>query len=204
MIQITDNTNLLISDLNEKLKTNCPDLQLTVFPKGIDFKLCLLNNDVCVSYLTINDINGFFNILSQTNDEYQGRGYNKFLTAVSIYLADTMTEYQELYSSTSVKARIHILSQYNHRLEEYEEDGEDGEDKPLNFFIRIDENKNKAENIITEWIQNKCVKNKANVEGGGNKTRRNKQRRKSKRRKSKRRKSKRRKTKRFINNIYKM
>ena len=108
-----------------------------------------------------------------------------------------MTEYQELNSSTSVKARIHILSQYNHRLEEYEEDGEDGEDKPLNFFIRIDENKNKAENIITEWIQNKCVKNKANVEGGGNKTRRNKQRRKSKRRKSKRRKSKRRKTKRF-------
>jgi hypothetical protein len=191
MIHITDNTNLLISDLNEKLKTNCPDLQLTVFPKGIDFKLCLLNNNVCVSYLTINDYNGFLNILSQTNDEYQGRGYNKFLTAVSIYLADTMTEYQELNSSTSVKARIHILSQYKYRLEEYEEDGEDGEDKPLNFFIRIDENKNKAENIITEWIQNKCVKNKANVEGGGNKTRRNKQRRKSKRRKSKRRKTKR-------------
>ena len=197
MIQITDNTNLLISDLNEKLKTNCPDLQLTVFPKGIDFKLCLLNNDVCVSYLTINDINGFFNILSQTNDEYQGRGYNKFLTAVSIYLADTMTECDELYSSTSVEARIHILSQYEHRLEEDEEDEEEIPEKLLNFFIPIDENKNQAENIITEWIQNKCVKNKANVKGEGNKTRRNKQRRKSKRRKSKRRKTKKRKTKRF-------
>ena len=195
MVQITDRTNELISDLNEKLEENCPDLQLTVFPKGIDFKLCLLNNDVCVSYLTINDYNGFFNILSQTNDEYQGRGYNKFLTAVSIYLADTMTECDELYSSTSVEARIHILSQYEHRLEEDEEDEEEIPEKLLNFFIPIDENKNQAENIITEWIQNKCVKNKANVKGEGNKTRRNKQRRKSKRRKSKRRKSKRRKTK---------
>ena len=91
MCQITDDTNLLISNLNEQLKTNCSDLQLTISQFGADFKLCLLNNDVCVSYLTINDINGFFNILSQTNDEYQGRGYNKFLTAVSIYLADTMT-----------------------------------------------------------------------------------------------------------------
>ena len=195
MVQITDRTNELISDLNEKLEENCPDLHLTVFPIGVDVKLCLLNKDECVSYLTINDYNGTFNILSRTNDEYQGRGYNKFLTAVSIYLADTMTECDELYSSTSVEARIHILSQYEHRLEEDEEDEEEIPEKLLNFFIPIDENKNQAENIITEWIQNKCVKNKANVEGGGNKTRRNKQRRKSKRRKSKRRKSKRRKTK---------
>ena len=195
MVQITDRTNELISDLNEKLEENCPDLQLTVFPIGVDVKLCLLNKDECVSYLTINDYNGTFNILSRTNDEYQGRGYNKFLTAVSIYLADTMTECDELYSSTSVEARIHILSQYEHRLEEDEEDEEEIPEKLLNFFIPIDENKNQAENIITEWIQNKCVKNKANVKGEGNKTRRNKQRRKSKRRKSKRRKSKRRKTK---------
>ena len=195
MVQITDMTNELISDLNEKLEENCPDLQLTVFPIGVDVKLCLLNKDECVSYLTINDYNGTFNILSRTNDEYQGRGYNKFLTAVSIYLADTMTECDELYSSTSVEARIHILSQYEHRLEEDEEDEEEIPEKLLNFFIPIDENKNQAENIITEWIQNKCVKNKANVKGEGNKTRRNKQRRKSKRRKSKRRKSKRRKTK---------
>ena len=196
MVQITDRTNELISDLNEKLKENCPDLQLTVFPYGVDVKLCLLlNNDECVSYLTITDYNGTFNILSRTNDTYQGKGYNKFLTAVSIYLADTMTEYDELYSSTSVEARIHILSQYEHRLEEDDEDEEEIPEKLLNFFIPIDENKNQAENIITEWIQNKCVKNKANVEGEGNKTRRNKQRRKSKRRKSKRLKSKRRKTK---------
>ena len=197
MVRITGDTNDLISDLNEKLEENCSDLQLTltVFPNGVDVKLCLLNNDECVSYLTITDYNGTFNILSRTNDAYQGRGYNKFLTAVSIYLADTLTECEELYSSTSVEARIHILSQYEHRLED-EEDEEEIPEKLFNFFIPIDENKNQAENIITEWIQNKCVKNKANDEGRGNKTRRNKQRRKSKTRKSKTRKSKTRKSKR--------
>ena len=186
MVQITDRTNELISDLNEKLKENCPDLQLTVFPYGVDVKLCLLlNNDECVSYLTITDYNGTFNILSRTNDTYQGKGYNKFLTAVSIYLADTMTEYDELYSSTSVEARIHILSEYEHRLEKDEED--DYGYGSSNFFVPIYENKNKAEEIMTKWINNKCVK--ANV--GGKKTRGDKQRRKSQIRKSKKRKTKR-------------
>ena len=115
---ITSGTNTFILNLNEKLKENCPDLQLSIFPFGKDtFKLCLLNNNVCASYLIINNDNDNLNILSETNNEYQGRGYNKFLTAVSICLADTMTECKELYSSTSVKARIHILSEYNHRLE---------------------------------------------------------------------------------------
>jgi len=195
MCQITANTNLLISNLNEQLKTNCPDLQLTISQFGADFKLRLLKNGACVSLLTISDQYDAFSILSQTNDEYQGRGYNKFLTAVSIYLADTMTKHKELFSSTSNKARIHILSQYDHRLKEYEdqEDEDEDEDKTLYFFISINKNKDKAINILTEWIQNKCVKNKANV-NGGKKTRRNKQRRKNK---TQRRKSKKRKTKRL-------
>lgn len=182
MIQITDKTNLLISELNNKLKENCPDLQISILPHGKDtFKLCLLNNNVCVSYLIITGDNNTFNILSQTKPGNEGKGYNKFLTAVSICLADTMTECKELYSSTSVEARIHILSEYEHRLEKDEED-----DSSI-FFVPIYENKNKAEEIMSKWINNKCVK--ANV--GGKKTRRNKQRRKTKIRKSKNRKTKR-------------
>ena len=146
MVRITGKTISLISDLNKKLEENCHHLQLTLTKSknGEDVKLCLLYKGACASYLTINDITGSFNILSRTNDEYQGRGYNKFLTAVSIYLADTMTEYDELYSSTSVEARIHILSQYEHRLEEDEEDEEKIPEKHLNFFIPIYENKNQA------------------------------------------------------------
>jgi hypothetical protein len=198
MIQITEKTNLLISELNNKLK-NCPGLQLTILPNGTNtFKLCLLNNNVCVSYLIINNDSGNFNILSRTDSQYQGRGYNKFLTAVSIYLADTMTKSKYLYSATSVAARIHILSEYKQGLEKIDEeyDNEEYDDEEYKseneednriFYIPIYENKNKAKNIITEWINNKCVKSKANVKGGGKKTRRNKQRRKNKtqRRKSK-------------------
>ncbi len=145
--------------------------------------------------MIINDNNDYFNILSETKPEYRGRGYNKFLTAVCIYLADTMTKSKYLFSSTLVEERIHILSEYkqgwdeNYEKHEYEdeEDGEDAKSEKI-FFIPIHdyENENKATNIITEWINNKCVKSKANVKGG-KKTRRNKQRRKNKtqRRKSK-------------------
>ena len=69
------------------------------------------------------------------------------------------------------------------------------------LFGRCNENKNKAESIINEWISNGCVKSKATDNGRGKKTRRNKQGRKNKtqRRKNKtqRRKSKKRKTKRL-------
>ena len=231
MVQITDRTNELISDLNEKLEENCPDLQLTVFPIGVDVKLCLLNKDECVSYLTINDYNGTFNILSRTNDEYQGRGYNKFLTAVSICLADTMTASEYLFSSTNVEARIRILKEYKHMLKDelerlkdeldrlndeldrLNDEGKDGdslkdkiyklkdeidrlkkgkyrpkEGEPLNFFVPIAENKNKAEDIITIWINN-CDKGRARG------TRRKTQRRKNKTQKRKSKKTQRRKNK---------
>lgn len=195
MIQITDNTKLLISELNNKLKENCPDLQISILPHGKDtFKLCILNNNVCVSYLIITDDNNTFNIISETDKEYQGKGYNKFLTAVSICLADTMTNCRELVSSTYVEARIHILSEYEHTLEKDKEDDYSNFFVPIyknNFFVPIYENKNKAEEIMSKWINNKCVK--ANV--GGKKIRRNKQRRKSQKRKASRRKSKIRKSK---------
>lgn len=206
-IQITENTISVINKLNQQLKQKCRHLELHVHPDGYEqFKLCLINNNIinnnnCVSHLTINTDNGTFNILSQTLSEYQGMGYNKFLTAVSICLANTMTECIELFSSTKVEARIHILSEYEHRLEKDKDD----EDISI-FFVPInDNNKNKANSIINEWIGNKCVKGKATYTctgrinkwienmcgkatytGRGKKTRRNKQRRKSKKRKTKR------------------
>lgn len=119
MSKITTDTNSVISELNKKLKDNCTDLELTIRPfSKNEFKLCLLNDKVIASDLIINNDDGTFNILSTTVDKYQRRGYNKFLTAVSIFLADTMTKSKELYSSTNVKARIHILSEYRHRMEE--------------------------------------------------------------------------------------
>jgi hypothetical protein len=107
-----------------------------------------------------------------------------------------MTKCEYLFSSTLVDERIHILSEYKQGWDEKyeyeyeyenEQDGEDAKRERI-FFIPIHdyENEKKATNIITEWLNNKCVKSKANVKGG-KKTRRNKQRQKNKtqRRKSK-------------------
>jgi hypothetical protein len=233
MIQISPETNSLISDLNEKLKEKCTELKLTIdsSPGEGTFKLCLLNNNECVSYLIINNENDTFNILSRTDDEYRRRGYNKFLTAVSICLADTMTASEYLFSSTNVEARIRILKEYKHMLKDeldrlndeldrlndeldrlndeldrLNDEGKDGDSlkdkiyklkdeidmlkksEPLNFFVPIAENKNKAEDIITIWINN-CDKGRA----GG--TRRKTQRRKNKTQKRKSKKTQRRKNK---------
>jgi hypothetical protein len=92
------------------------------------------------------------------------------------------------------------LSEYKHRLEDGQEEEEDEEDEEdegdLKFFVPINENKNKAESIINEWIRNRCVKSKATAKGVVKKTRRNKQRQKNKTQ-TQRRKSKKRKTKRL-------
>jgi hypothetical protein len=190
---ITDETNELILELNKKLNEKCPDLKLSISKFGDGFKLCLnLNNNICVSELFIN-ANENLNIFSETQTEYRGKGYNKFLTAVCIYLADTITPtHNILYSSTIVEARIHILSEYEHDINnsDYKEDRLG--DKPAsNFFVPINENnKTKAKKIIDEWIENQCVKTATGeIETtvgikrkkiGGKKTRRNKQIRKSK------------------------
>ena len=173
MIEIKDKTNSLISKLNEKLKDKCTGFELRILPyQGNMFELCLLKNNVCVSYLIINDDNNNFNILSKTEAGHENRGYNKFLTAVSICLVDTMTHFKVLFSSTSVAARIHILSEYNHISKKDEDD--DGDHK-----ISVDiseENKKKAEAIIAIWINDKCVK--PDLKGG--KTLKNRQTKHSK------------------------
>ena len=177
MIQISPETNSLISDLNEKLKEKCTELKLTIdsSPGKGTFKLCLLNNNECVSYLIINDDNNTFNILSKTEAGHENRGYNKFLTAVSICLVDTMTHFKVLFSSTSVAARIHILSEYNHISKKDEDDEDEDGDHKISVDIS-EENKKKAEAIIDIWINNKCVK--PDLKGG--KTLKNRQTKHSK------------------------
>lgn len=179
MVEIKDKTNSLISELNEKLKNNCTGFELIILSYNTTmFKLCLLKNNVCVSYLIINDDNNTFNILSKTEAEHEGKGYNKFLTAVSICLVDTMTYFNVLFSSTSVAARIHILSEYNH-ISKKDEDDEDEDGDHKIYVVISEENKKKAEAIIAIWINNKCVK--PDLKGG--KTLKNRQTKHSKTRK---------------------
>ena len=213
MIDISEDTDKLIKEINDNLKEKCPGLQVNIVKKIVDFKLCLFLNDKCVSFIMIDDDDNKFNITSVTNDKYRGNGYNKFLTAVTIYLARTMTnELNVIYSATTNPARMHILEQYENtknivvkkekKSEDYEDDDDDDDkhndddddDDKLNkvsvkeyeYFVEIStENENKAKSIIDDWINNKkCIK----VKTGGKKTRRNKQKRKSKKRKTKRRK----------------
>ena len=176
MIEIKDRTNSLISELNKKLNNKCSDFELRILSyQGNMFELCLLENKVCVSYLIINDDNNTFNILSKTEAGHENRGYNKFLTAVSICLVDTMTHFKVLFSSTSVAARIHILSEYNHISKKDEDDEDEDGDHKISVDIS-EENKKKAEAIIAIWINNKCVK--PDLEGG--KTLKNRQTKHSK------------------------
>ena len=203
MIDISEDTNKLINEINDQLTENCPGLQVNIVKKIVDFKLCLFLNDECVSFIVIDDVNNNFNILSRTLANYQGKGYNEFLTAVCIYLADTMTtDLEFIYSRTKVVARIKVLDKYDDKTKTIfvrenskndNDDNEDDDDKPnkvpveeeYEYFVKISpKNKNIAEGIINTWINNKCIK----VKTGGKKTRRNKQKRKSKKRKTKRRK----------------
>ena len=121
---ITHETNKKISYLNDNLQNNCPDFQLFIVKHGgATIKLGLKQSNIEVSYLVINNDNNTFNILSKTNVGHENKGYNKFLTAVSIYLADTMNSPKNLFSNTAVAARQHILEQYIHTKteDEYED-----------------------------------------------------------------------------------
>jgi len=196
MVLITDATKDLIEELNKRLEENCSDLKLTINKAPIgDIILCLNYEEECVSFLTLNDdYENFLSILSVTVDKYQRKGYNKFLTAVCIFLADTITDSKVIFLETHNKVIIHILEKYNYRKtkedlssrkskEDLSSPPSRKSEKKFDYYLDIDKkNKKKAEEIINEWIDNKCVR----VKKGGNKTRRNKQKRKSKKCKSKR------------------
>jgi len=240
MVLITDATKDLIMQLNQKLRKNCPHLEVVIRKAGVDIKLSLNYNDIRVSYLVLNDHLKHLGISPETVDGHEGKGYNKFLTAVCIFLADTITDTKVLYAETYVGAVKHILSEYKHDKKQFgntteeeeeeedrqkktkrntkeeqeeedrqkktkrntaeEEEEENRQKKPkrstpdeeerklkekehFKFFVYIiEENKKKAEEIMNEWINNKCVR----VKKGGKKTRGNKQKRKSKKCKSKR------------------
>jgi hypothetical protein len=65
-----------------------------------------------------------------------------------------MTRYEDLFSSTNVKARIRILDQYKHTRSIQDSRGE-----PTYFYlVPIQRNKEKAKSIIDTWIENNCTK----------------------------------------------
>jgi hypothetical protein len=137
VFNITNNTNLLISKLNNKLRVNCPDLQLSIVQDEYGpTRLCLLNNNVWVDELRLSDYENSYTILSNHDfdvdreDEIEsdplGKGYHRFLIALSIYLADTLTDYDEACTETNVISRLHIFAEYDHKIE-VEDDIEDDE-----------------------------------------------------------------------------
>jgi len=152
-LEINRDTRRVIEGINDQLTEKCPGLNISITPVGSQLKLCL-NKDECVSYLIINNQGGNYNILSRTLDGHLRKGYNTFLTAVSIYIADTMTRYEDLLSSTNVKARIRILDQYKHTRSIHDSRGE----PTYLYLVPIQRNKEKAKSIIDAWIENNCTK----------------------------------------------
>jgi hypothetical protein len=125
--------------------------------------------------------------LSITVNGNERNGYNTFLTAVCIFIADTITKRTVLYSLTKVVTRKRILSEYKHDKKQFGNTTEEEEEEE--FFVGINEyNIQKANKIIDKWIDNNCQKK---AKSGGKKHDATNKKRKSKKRKSKKCKSKR-------------
>jgi hypothetical protein len=208
IMKITESTTKIINDINKQIQTSkCPDLKITIEKSGDQFKLCLNNKENnCISQIVINNDDEQYNILSNTKEQFRKQNYNKFLTAISIVIAKTLnTELQTLFSSTFSKARMSVLEYYKYRSEydEDDEDDEDDEEKANNYYLNLEHNKVKAEELIEDLIKNNKLRG-CDQNGGSkrNKSKRNKSKpnkskpNKSKRSKSKRNKSKRNKSKR--------
>jgi hypothetical protein len=159
-LKINDGTRRLISEINGQLTKKCPELNISIIESRSVLILCLNIGDKCVSQLIIDNQGGNYNILSETLKEHQQKGYNNFLTAVSIYIADTMTSYENLYLSSDVKAIFLIVEKYKHKIRKevrYDDDDHNFHE----FFVPIQINKEKAKSIIDTWIENNCTKKSA-------------------------------------------
>ena len=133
MVHISDATNKLIDEINEKLEKKCSGLQVNIAlytdtELNIEcLKLCLLLNNECVSYIKIDDSDGpsgsstNLNIDCRTPAKYQGNGYNTFLTALTIYLARTVGEYycNSIFAETVNEKVMRVLEKYDYTLEIY-------------------------------------------------------------------------------------
>ena len=112
VLTITEDTIKIIDEINQKLKRKCPSLEIKINKKGIQHSLNLEKAGRMMSHLIIQDDNNTYNILSTTEPGYEGKKYNKLLTAVSIVIASSLNGPSKLFSSTSVPQRKKILEYY--------------------------------------------------------------------------------------------
>jgi hypothetical protein len=194
VLTITEDTIKIIDEINQKLKRKCPSLEIKINKKGIQHSLSLEKAGRMMSHLIIQDDNNTYNILSTTEPRYEGRKYNKLLTAVSIVIASSLNGPSKLFSNTSVAARKKILEYYEIeskiRIHDYyympssksTPKSSSEEEKTYDYLInmKLPKNQEIANRIINETIRNlNCSDSK-----GGAKSKKNikKQRRQTKRR----------------------
>ena len=189
VLTITEDAIKIIDEINQKLKRKCPSLEIKINKKGIQHSLNLEKAGRMMSHLIIHDDNNTYNILSTTETKYEGRKYNKLLTAVSIVIASSLNGPSKLFSSTSVTARKKILEYYEveSKIEIHDDyympssKSSPEEKKTYDYLInmKLPKNQEIANRIINETIQNlNCSDSK-----GGAKSKKNikKQRRQTKR-----------------------
>ena len=189
VLTITEDTIKIIDEINQKLKRKCPSLEIKINKKGIQHSLNLEKAGRMMSHLIIQDDNNTYNILSTTEPGYEGKKYNKLLTAVSIVIASSLNGPSKLFSSTSVTARKKILEYYEveSKIEIHDDyympssKSSPEEKKTYDYLInmKLPKNQEIANRIINETIQNlNCSDSK-----GGAKSKKNikKQRRQTKR-----------------------
>ena len=196
----------LIDKINEKLKLKCPKLNLVIVKYGYKtVKLCLNKDNNCISNLVINNDNARYNILSNTEKKYEGKKYNKLLTAVSIVIANALDEsLTVLYSNTQVDARKHILEKYIHKKTEVPSTSyhyDIIEVPSTSYELNIKDNQVIANKIIDDVISeldcgDDVMPFSPPFNSGGNKTKRNKHKRKKSKSTLKQNKSKR-----YYNNL---
>ena len=189
VLTITEDAIKIIDEINQKLKRKCPSLEIKINKNGIQHSLNLEKAGRMMSHLIIQDDNNTYNILSTTETRYEGRKYNKLLTAVSIVIASSLNGPSKLFSSTSVTARKKILEYYEveSKIEIHDDSympsskSSPEEKKTYDYLInmKLPKNQEIANRIINETIQNlNCSDSK-----GGAKSKKNikKQRRQTKR-----------------------
>jgi hypothetical protein len=165
VLTITEDTIKIIDEINQKLKRKCPSLEIKINKKGIQHSLNLEKAGRMMSHLIIQDDNNTYNILSTTEPGYEGKKYNKLLTAVSIVIASSLNGPSKLFSSTSVPQRKKILEYYEveSKIEIHDDyympsssPNSSPEKKTYDYLInmKLPKNQEIANRIINETIQN--------------------------------------------------
>jgi hypothetical protein len=166
--------------------------------------LCLFNDKTCVSSITISQMENYngtkeLMIDSNTNDEYEGRKFNKLLRAVAIIIAKKLDDQNKFVVSNAVNPiSLHLMTKYFNAVAYDENDNEISNLKTFTDIKKyIDENGGAfpkvsltPENIeIARNVFNEIAKNNYTcMKGGKYKTRQKKTKKTKKMRKSNHRK----------------